>query len=61
MSAQEDGTLDLVLLVKRQVLQMRQLRQFQWTLPGSDAPSVTSPEVQQAILNHVCLGHWTNS
>ncbi|KAF9382026.1 hypothetical protein CPC16_009562 [Podila verticillata] len=53
MSAQEDSTLDLVLLVKRQVLQMRQLRQFQWTLPGSDAPSVTSPEVQQAILDHI--------
>ncbi|KAF9087120.1 Protein fam86a [Mortierella sp. GBA35] len=47
----------LVLLIKRQVLQMRQLRQFQWSLstepPGehTDAPSVTSPEIQQAILD----------
>ncbi|KAG0287365.1 70-kilodalton heat shock protein, partial [Linnemannia gamsii] len=47
----------LVLLIKRQVLQMRQLRQFQWSLPEGTfgesvaAPSVTSPEVQQAILD----------
>ncbi|KAG0341004.1 Protein fam86a [Podila humilis] len=49
-------TLDLVLLVKRQVLQMRQLRQFQWSLPGSadnTSPSVTSPEMQLAILDHI--------
>ncbi|KAG0346307.1 hypothetical protein BG005_000845 [Podila minutissima] len=53
MSAPQPDILDLVLLVKRQVLQMRQLRQFQWALPGSDSPSITSPEVQQAILDHI--------
>ncbi|KAG0035567.1 hypothetical protein BGZ81_005545 [Podila clonocystis] len=53
MSAPQRDILDLVLLVKRQILQMRQLRQFQWTLPGSDSPSVTSPDVQQAILDHI--------
>ncbi|KAG0070938.1 hypothetical protein BGZ92_004344 [Podila epicladia] len=53
MSAPQRDILDLVLLVKRQVLQMRQLRQFQWTLPGPDSLSVTSPEVQQAILDYI--------
>ncbi|KAG0286247.1 hypothetical protein BGZ96_009613 [Linnemannia gamsii] len=47
----------LVVLIKRQVLQMRQLRQFQWSFPEGTfgesvaAPSVTSLEVQQAILD----------
>ncbi|KAF9908052.1 Protein fam86a [Linnemannia zychae] len=50
---------ELVLLIKRQVLQMRQLRQFQWSLPNgasgdsTQLPSVTSPEVQQAILDQI--------
>ncbi|KAF8925935.1 hypothetical protein BGZ58_000343 [Dissophora ornata] len=50
----------LVLLIKRQVLQMRQLRQFQWSLAGPNegpdplsSPSVTSPEIQQAILDQI--------
>ncbi|KAK3810490.1 MAG: S-adenosyl-L-methionine-dependent methyltransferase, partial [Linnemannia elongata] len=55
----DNNTQALVLLIKRQVLQMRQLRQFQWSLPegtsGESAtmPSVTSPEVQQAILDQI--------
>jgi len=44
----------LVLLIKRQLLQMRQIRHFQWSLPegleSASMPSVTSPEIQQAIL-----------
>ncbi|KAG9073113.1 hypothetical protein KI688_000900 [Linnemannia hyalina] len=53
----DNNTQALVLLIKRQVLQMRQLRQFQWSLPEGTSgestitPSVTSPEVQQAILD----------
>ncbi|KAF9132752.1 Protein fam86a [Mortierella sp. GBA39] len=53
----DNNTQALVLLIKRQVLQMRQLRQFQWSLPegtsgeSTTMPSVTSLEVQQAILD----------
>ncbi|KAG0224440.1 Protein fam86a [Mortierella sp. GBA43] len=50
----------LVLLVKRQLLQMRQIRMFQWSLPdtcdgpeSSASPSVTSPEIQQAIVDQI--------
>ncbi|KAG0376857.1 Protein fam86a [Mortierella sp. AD032] len=50
---------ELVLMIKRQVLQMRQLRQFRWSLPagtpGAKALSATNPEVQQAILDQVHL------
>ncbi|KAG0281804.1 Protein fam86a [Linnemannia exigua] len=53
----DNNVQELVLLIKRQVLQMRQLRQFQWSLPagapGAEALSVTSPEVQQAILDQL--------
>lgn len=55
----DNNTQALVLLIKRQVLQMRQLRQFQWSLPegtsgeSTTMPSITSPEVQQAILDQV--------
>lgn len=58
----------LVMHIKRQVLQMRQLRQFQWSLSktastlaletASDADqaqlSVTRPDIQQALLDQVC-------
>ncbi|KAF9151343.1 Protein fam86a [Linnemannia schmuckeri] len=53
----DNSTQALVLLIKRQVLQMRQLRQFQWSFPKGTSvesvatPSVTSPDVQQAILD----------
>ncbi|KAF9921462.1 hypothetical protein FBU30_008487 [Linnemannia zychae] len=59
----EKSVQDLVLLIKRQVLQMRQLRQFQWSLPveasgeSATVPTVTSPEVQQAILDQVVQKH----
>ncbi|KAF9951297.1 Protein fam86a [Mortierella alpina] len=57
----------LVMHIKRQVLQMRQLRQFQWSLSKTaptSAPeaasggnhvqlSVTSPEIQQALLDQI--------
>jgi len=59
----------LVLHVKRQILQMRQLRQFEWSPPQrphsgfasgmlpeeeSVAPlTVTMPEIQQAMLDQV--------
>ncbi|KAG0055265.1 Protein fam86a [Gryganskiella cystojenkinii] len=55
----------LVLHVKRQVLQMRQLRQFEWTLPlgttsgqvpvqeGKASETVTMPEIQQAMLDQI--------
>ncbi|KAF9967595.1 70-kilodalton heat shock protein, partial [Mortierella alpina] len=57
----------LVMLIKRQVLQMRQLRHFQWSLSrtaptlaletasgGNQAePSVTSPDIQQALLDQI--------
>ncbi|KAF9429999.1 Protein fam86a, partial [Podila epigama] len=55
MASTSNETLDLVLLIKRQILQMRQLRQLQWSLPGGVGPSVTSEEVQQAILEHIFL------
>ncbi|KAI1317745.1 hypothetical protein EDD11_007919 [Mortierella claussenii] len=49
---------ELILLIKRQLLQMRQLRHFQWSLASSPAPespslSVTSPYMQQAILDQI--------
>ncbi|KAG0355014.1 hypothetical protein BGZ54_001334 [Gamsiella multidivaricata] len=51
---------ELMLLIKRQLLQMRQLRHFQWSLPSTSpsgqsesVPSVTSPEMQQAILDQI--------
>ncbi|KAF8942334.1 hypothetical protein BGZ47_006577 [Haplosporangium gracile] len=59
----DNNTQALVLMVKRQVLQMRQLRQFQWSLPKGASvesvatPSVTSPDVQQAILDQVMQKH----
>ncbi|KAF9988430.1 Protein fam86a [Mortierella antarctica] len=57
----------LVMLIKRQVLQMRQLRQFQWSLSetapashietasgGNQAQlSVTRPDIQQALLSQI--------
>ncbi|KAF9981569.1 hypothetical protein BGZ65_003804, partial [Modicella reniformis] len=56
----DENSQALVLLIKRQLLQMRQLRQFQWSLLGVDigsdsetSPSVTSPEIQQAILDQI--------
>ncbi|KAG0256389.1 Protein fam86a [Mortierella polycephala] len=68
----DDNSQALVLLIKRQVLQMRQLRHFQWSLPSAtsasvsqqstgpgmnhehaSALSVTTPEMQQAILDQI--------
>ncbi|KAF9203413.1 hypothetical protein BGZ49_006447 [Haplosporangium sp. Z 27] len=57
----DEASQKLVLLIKRQVLQMRQIRQIQWSLTDSEAPeidsasspSVTSPEIQEAILNQI--------
>ncbi|KAF9348042.1 Protein fam86a [Mortierella sp. AD094] len=57
----DEASQRLVLLIKRQVLQMRQIRQFQWSLTDTQAleadaatlPSVTSPEIQQAILDQI--------
>ncbi|CAO3570960.1 unnamed protein product [Mortierella alpina] len=61
------NTQGLVMLIKRQVLQMRQLRHFQWSLSGTATPltletvsggnqaelSVTSPDIQQALLDQI--------
>ncbi|KAF9387315.1 Protein fam86a [Mortierella sp. AD011] len=57
----DEASQRLVLLIKRQVLQMRQIRQFQWSLTdlqtpetgGATSPSVTDPEIQQAIVDQI--------
>ncbi|KAG0011408.1 Protein fam86a [Entomortierella chlamydospora] len=57
----DEASQRLVLLIKRQVLQMRQIRQFQWSLTdlqtsetgGATSPSVTDPDIQQAIVDQI--------
>ncbi|KAF9438794.1 Protein fam86a [Entomortierella beljakovae] len=55
-----EATQKLVLLIKRQVLQMRPLRQFQWSLdtePLSTSThpqdSITNPAIQQALVDQI--------